>query len=65
MIWSARKQYYLGFWAILELKLVNILIKTRVWTRVLGNFKYGGDHAKRTKQSQFLLILNFSTLTNY
>ncbi len=33
MIWSARKQYYLDFWAFLELKLVNILIKTGLYFR--------------------------------
>ncbi len=33
MIWSARKQYYLGFWAFLELKSVNILIKTVLYSR--------------------------------
>ncbi len=33
MIWSARKQYYLGFWAFLELKSVNILIKTGLYFR--------------------------------
>ncbi len=50
MIWSARKQYYLGFWAFLELKSVYILIKTRqiegfiLASCILGNFQYGGDH---------------------
>ncbi len=33
MIWSARKQYYLGFWAFLELKSVNILIKMGLYFR--------------------------------
>ncbi len=31
MIWSARKQYYLGFLAFLEFKLVKILIITGVY----------------------------------
>ncbi len=51
MIWSARKQYFLGFWAFLELKSVYILIQTRqsegfilVQLCVLGDFQYGGDH---------------------
>ncbi len=45
MIWSTRKQYYLGFWDFLELKPMNILIKTRVsiyWKHFLtlqNNFK--------------------------
>ncbi len=33
MIWSAKKHYYLGFWAFLELKLVNIFIKTGLYFR--------------------------------
>ncbi len=47
MICSARKQYYLGFLAFLELKSVYILIKTRqskmfiLAQCILGN---GGDH---------------------
>ncbi len=46
MIWSARKQYYLGFWAFLELKSVYILIKTCqsegfILTQyILGNFQH-------------------------
>ncbi len=33
MILSARKQYYLGFWDFLELKSLNILIKTGLYFR--------------------------------
>ncbi len=33
MLWSTRKQYYLGFWAFLEFKSVNILIKTGLYFR--------------------------------
>ncbi len=31
MIWAARKQYYLAFWDLLELKSMNILIKTGLY----------------------------------